>query len=111
MSEGKILRLTLLTPALVHWSFDAWRTSRDTSTRDTGLGAYIVDLPTKELPAGARVCFTFHWREENKWEGTDFQVMVEPAGLRAQEVLAVDLMSAQLGSANDQPLETPNSNR
>src|SRR5205807_301544 len=66
MSEAKILRLTLLTPALVHWSFDAWRTSRDTSTRDTGLGAYIVDLPTKQLlsPEELRK-MNAYWRAAN----------------------------------------------
>jgi hypothetical protein len=37
-----------------------------------------VDLPTTELPLGARVCFTFYWTETNKWEGAHFEVTIEP---------------------------------
>jgi glucoamylase len=58
MPQGKILRLTLLAPASVHWGFDGWAISHDTNARETGLGAYIVDLPTKQLPVGSYVCFT-----------------------------------------------------
>src|SRR5207253_1528537 len=39
---GKILRLVLLSPAMVHWSSDGWMTSQDTYTRDTGLGVHFV---------------------------------------------------------------------
>src|SRR5215469_6914419 len=52
MPEGKILRLRLLMPALVHWSIDGWATSHDTNTRATEPGDYIVDLPTKDMTAG-----------------------------------------------------------
>jgi glucoamylase len=75
--RGKTLRLVLLTPALVHWSIDSWKTSQDTNTRDTGLGTYILDLPTKSLPPGAQVLFTFHWPQENRWEGKDYSVVVD----------------------------------
>src|SRR6202790_261032 len=50
MPPGKQLRLVLLSPALVHWSFDNWWTVQDTDTRDTGLGMHPADLPPKKLP-------------------------------------------------------------
>jgi glucoamylase len=78
MPQGKILRLVLLSPALVHWSFDLWEDRHDTNTTDTGIGAYIVDLPTTGLPVGSRVVFTFYWTEGSKWEGTDYEVIIEP---------------------------------
>ena len=77
MPQGKVLRLVLLSPAIAHWSFDGWKSSQDTNTTDTGTGAYIVDLPTTELPVGSRVCFTFYWSEADKWEGADFEVIIE----------------------------------
>jgi glucoamylase len=77
MPQGKILRLVLFSPALVHWSVDGWMAYENTNTTDTGLGAYIVDLPTTKLLLGSRVCFTFYWSEVNKWEGTDFEVIIE----------------------------------
>ena len=75
--HGKILRLMLPAPALVHWSVDGWTTAQDTDTNDTGLGIYRLDLPTASLPVGGHVVFTFYWPQENRWEGTDYSVIVE----------------------------------
>ncbi len=75
--RNKTLRLVLLTPAMVRWSIDGWKSSQDTNTRDTGLDTYVLDLPTASLPAGSSVVFTFYWPKENRWEGTDYSVVVE----------------------------------
>ena len=75
--RNKILRIALLSPALVHWSTDGWKTSHDTNTRDTGLDVYTLDLPTASLPIGSQVVFTFFWEMENRWEGKDYTVTVE----------------------------------
>ena len=74
--EGRRLRVETLVPALVHWSVDGWRTTHDTSARDTGLGVHVTDLPTDTLPIGTRVVFTFHWPEANRWEQHDYSVVV-----------------------------------
>ena len=76
MPKAKTLRIILPAPALVHWSFDAWRTPQDTNTRDP-LGIDVVDLPTGGLDAGAQIVFTFYWQNERRWEGRDFNVTVE----------------------------------
>ncbi len=75
--RNKKLRIALLNPAMVHWSIDGWNTSQDTNTRDTGLGTFILDLPTASLPGGSQIVFTFYWLQENRWEGTDYTVVVE----------------------------------
>jgi glucoamylase len=75
--RNKTLRIVMLSPALVHWSIDDWKTAHDTDTRDTGLGIYILDLPTASLPAGGQAVFTFFWAKENRWEGKDYRVTVE----------------------------------
>jgi len=74
---GKTLRLDLLSPAMVHWSFDGWQTAQDSSTWDTGLGVHVVDLPTEKLTVGRKIVFTFYWLRENWWQGADFSVTVE----------------------------------
>ncbi len=71
------LRINLLSPALVHWSVDGWKTATDTKTHDTGLGLYTLNLPTASLPLGGQVVFTFYWLEEQRWEGTDYTVTVQ----------------------------------
>ncbi len=68
------LRIEALAPASVHWSADGWATTQDIATTDTGLGVHIADLPTRGLPAGTRVTFTFFWPDANRWEGVDFDV-------------------------------------
>jgi len=76
MPQGKKLRLLLPAPAMVHWSFDGWRTTQDMNTHDP-LGVHVADLPTSTLNAGAEIVFTFYWQSEQRWEGTDFNVKVE----------------------------------
>ncbi|MGD8869308.1 MAG: glucan 1,4-alpha-glucosidase [Gemmatimonadales bacterium] len=77
MPGGRTLRVEALAPARVHWSADAWAMVSDEPTRETGLGVYVADLPTSQLPAGAEIVFTFYWLDENRWEGTDYTVVVD----------------------------------
>jgi len=77
MPAGRILRVETLLQAVVHWSVDDWHTVHDTATRDTTLGVHVADLETPNLRAGARVDFTFHWPDNDRWEGADFAVCVE----------------------------------
>jgi glucoamylase len=73
---GRALRVEVLAPATVRWSADGWKTVRDTTTRDTGLGMHVADLATATLPENTQVNFTFYWRG-GKWEGVNFSVTVK----------------------------------
>lgn len=74
---GKILRIVLLAPALVHWSPDGWKTVLDTPTRESGLGTHFADLPTEKIPKGSRIPFTFFWKDRGAWEGVDYAVTIK----------------------------------
>jgi len=74
--DGKILRIEVLSPALVHWSSDNWRSFRDTRTEDTGLGVYTADLKTNHMREGSIIDFTFFWIDEDRWEGRDYSISV-----------------------------------
>jgi glucoamylase len=76
IAEGRRLRLEMLVPVLVHWSLDEWQTTHDSSSRSTGLGVHVIDLPTDTLPIGTRVVFTFFWPQANRWEQHDYSVVV-----------------------------------
>jgi glucoamylase len=77
--SGRTLRIELMAPASVHYTTDDWKTTRDISTRDTGLGFHLVDLPVEQFKPRSRVRFTFQWPEVGgKWEGKDFELVVEP---------------------------------
>jgi glucoamylase len=75
--QGKMLRIALLAPAMVHWSDDGWRTTHDVETAASGIGVHFADLPTDGLPSGREVVFTFFWQEGQNWEGADFTVGIE----------------------------------
>ena len=76
LAEGRTLRFEMLVPVLVHWSADGWVTTADATSRSTGLGVHIVDLPTGTLSIGTRVLFTFFWPEADRWEHQDYAVLV-----------------------------------
>ncbi|HVH15777.1 MAG TPA: glucan 1,4-alpha-glucosidase [Candidatus Angelobacter sp.] len=73
---GRNLRIEALTPAVIHWSGDNWKTVTDSKTVDTGFGIYYADLETSDFLPGGSLVFTFFWPESNKWEGTNFQVTI-----------------------------------
>jgi len=74
--QGRDLRIALLAPATVRWSDDDWSTVHDTQTQDSNIGIYFADLPTRALEAERTVVFTFYWPDAQKWEGSDFSVIV-----------------------------------
>ncbi|HMD16262.1 MAG TPA: glucan 1,4-alpha-glucosidase [Terriglobales bacterium] len=74
---GKKLRLLLLEPAMVHWSFDSWQTAHDNDSEESGWNLQHLDLPTETLAAGRQIIFTFYWKNSGRWEGTDFSITVE----------------------------------
>ncbi|HEX5436542.1 MAG TPA: glycoside hydrolase family 15 protein [Gemmatimonadaceae bacterium] len=77
MPAGKVLRVEVHEPALVHWSADEWVTATDTPTRDTGVGVHVAELPASSLASGSRLVFTFYWPECDHWEHVDYAVVIE----------------------------------
>ena len=76
ISPGEVLRVEILAPAVVHWSTNAWKTSHDSRTRDTGLGVHVADLDTATLNSNDTIELTFHWTGPDRWEGKNFAVSV-----------------------------------
>lgn len=74
--HGKLLRLELAAPAMVHWSVDGWQRATDTPTGETAFGSHVLDLDTSALLPGDSVVFTFQWADGQRWENADFQVWI-----------------------------------
>jgi glucoamylase len=77
MPQGKRLRIETRAAARVHWTRDGQPDWIDSETRYTGLGIHVVDLPTAGLTPGMAVVFTFYWLDSERWEGSDFTVLVD----------------------------------
>jgi glucoamylase len=75
IAQGKTLRIITEKAGTIHWSFDGWTTADDLEMCDAGFGCWFGDLPSDQLQPGARIVFTFLWREE--WAGKDFQVGIQ----------------------------------
>jgi len=73
---GRVLRLDLSQPALVHWSDDAWQTRHDLATEDTGLGIHVAEIPTDGMMPGNTIVFTWMDQSSSEWLGSDHTVIV-----------------------------------
>lgn len=73
--EGKVLRLELGAPALIHWSTDNWVTTQNTNTTKTAFGTHYADL-VLDMATGRNVVFTFFWPEVSRWEGDNSSVAI-----------------------------------
>jgi glucoamylase len=75
LPAGRVLRIDLPEPATLHWTTDDWATTADTTTRETGLGFEVCELPTEKLAPGARITFTWRWRGGD-WIGRDYALTI-----------------------------------
>jgi glucoamylase len=74
---GKTLRLLLMEPATVHWSFDHWQHTQDSNSEESGWNLQYVDLPSESLKVGREIIFTFYWKNSGRWEDQHYQLVVE----------------------------------
>jgi glucoamylase len=77
MPCGRKLRILMIGPAIVHWSFDNWQTTQDSNSNDSGCDIQYVDLPTETLATDREIIFTFYWKNSARWEGRDYKVSIE----------------------------------
>lgn len=79
IASGQALKLWLLAEATVHWTIDGWHVVKDSFTQATGVGVYVLDLPSLTWSAGTTLEFTFYWEASGHWEGQNFAVSVVDA--------------------------------
>ena len=58
------------------WTTDDWKTVSRTESRNVGPAGYFVDAETEPGKAG-RILFTMQWRQDNRWEGRNFEVRLD----------------------------------
>jgi len=76
IAVGKRLRVLVLSPAMIHYSYDGWKNVSDLETKSTTIGAFYCDLDTNKLPPNSEVVFTFMWKIPGTWENRNFTVRV-----------------------------------
>jgi glucoamylase len=77
MPAGKVLRIIVGSDAIVTWSADGWaNTDKYDAKKDNILNLWYADLPTEKLSENCEVLFTFFWKNVQRWEGTNFSVVI-----------------------------------
>jgi glucoamylase len=113
MPQDKTLRIILPAEATVVWTTDAWaRTNESEATYFAELNLWSVDLFTAKLAAHSQVEFTFFWKREKRWEGSNFCVeVVENAASDAStpvpSIESIPLKEASINSNRPEQSLTP----
>jgi glucoamylase len=74
---GKSLRITSASCFQVIWTADNWQTTYRLDSTQVGYAGSYADLSTTTEQTGA-LSFTLFWPEEDRWEGRNFDVAIEP---------------------------------
>ena len=78
MTEGFTLRIISGRHFRVVWTLDNWATTSTAESNTIGWAGSFTDLPTSAEHTG-QLSFTLFWPEENRWEGQNFDVQMQPA--------------------------------
>ena len=76
VAPGATLRIFADKPFMLHWSLDGWSAPRDTQASPNALGLSYVDIAVPREQR-APLKFTFYWSDEQRWEGSDFEVAIK----------------------------------
>jgi glucoamylase len=59
------------------WSDDDWKSTKKSDASSIGaLDLWFADFPTKTLPTSFVIEFTFFWKNEQRWEGSNYSIAV-----------------------------------
>ncbi len=73
---GSKLRLVANDHFYLIWTVDDWKTVHNKDSRHVGCAGHFADMETEAGQAG-RVIFTMKWRQDDRWEGRDFEVRLD----------------------------------
>ena len=76
--RGQAIRIPADQPFQLRWTNDAWQTVNDLQSNPSAAPeVHVLDLDTTPL-ADPRLEFTFYWPRDDRWEGRNFSISVEP---------------------------------
>ncbi len=77
MPAGSKLRFVANDHFSLVWTVDDWQTVRHLESHHVGCAGHFADMETEPGQAG-RLIFTIKWRLHDRWEGRNFEVLLEP---------------------------------
>ena len=77
MTAGISLRITSASRFQVIWTSDDWKTSHVLRQHSARLCGIVCRSANQRSDRRGRLSFTLFWPEENRWEGRNFDVVLE----------------------------------
>jgi glucoamylase len=77
MPAGSKLRFVANDHFSLVWTVDDWQTVRHLESHHVGCAGHFADMETDPGQAG-RLIFAIKWRLHDRWEGRNFEVLLEP---------------------------------
>jgi glucoamylase len=78
MVPGRKLRMLADDHFFLVWTLDDWQTTRTMDSHNLGCAGHFADMETGPGGTG-RVIFTLRWSLQDRWEGRNFEVWLDPA--------------------------------
>lgn len=75
ITRGQVLFIAVYEPSIVHWSIDAWQSTQDSETRDTGLGLHLVELEV--LATARQIEFNIQNMDTGSWLDRNCTIKIE----------------------------------
>ena len=75
---GRKLRLLADDSFNLVWTVDNWQTVHRAESHAVGYAGHFADMETEPGKAG-QLIFTIQWRKDQRWEGRNFEVRLDPA--------------------------------
>jgi glucoamylase len=77
---GRKLRVISPRHFRLHWTPDNWNTVFNQESVNVGYAGFFADIDGLYTSRASSLSFTLFWVNENRWEGRNFEVKVEPPG-------------------------------
>jgi glucoamylase len=97
---GSTLRLVADDHFSLVWTVDDWETVHSKDSRHVGCAGNFADMESEAGQAG-RVIFTMKWRSNDRWEGRNFEVHLDPVEDPAENQETAYALASSQGKIQD----------
>jgi glucoamylase len=98
MVAGRKLRMLADDHFFLVWTLDDWKTHQTMESRDVGYAGHFADMETEPGKTG-RLIFTLRWSLQDRWEGRNFEVQLDPSKQETGSAPASSLDEKDRGAA------------
>jgi glucoamylase len=104
LPSGRSLVIEARRPFTLHVGFDGWQRIKDITSQPLGLGMHGVRFDPPALASAISLQFTRFFPDENRWEGSDYQVALASRGTPRRESCSGERSITRAQQRGSEPL-------